>query len=152
MRFNEKLRQLREDRGMSYSEVAARIYIAPRAVREWEQGKGYPSMMSLVALAKFYDISTDDLLSEEIAELPITAAEAQSVFPGLKLHEKLLLLRKNTRLSQGQLAERLSVSLGSVEAWERGTAQPGVSSLIKLSKFYGVPIDELLSEDVKRVR
>ncbi|MBR0144544.1 MAG: helix-turn-helix transcriptional regulator [Clostridia bacterium] len=63
------------------------------------------------------------------------------------LSEKLYELRRKAGLSQEELAERLDVSRQAVSKWESGTARPDVDRLQALSRFYGVPMEALLSDD-----
>ena len=59
---------------------------------------------------------------------------------GLKLQE----IRKQNKLSQEALAEKLGVSRQAISKWERGESSPDTENLIALSRIYGVSIDELL--------
>lgn len=59
--------------------------------------------------------------------------------------ERLTALRKRAGLSQGDVAERLNVSRQAVSRWETGLAVPSTDNLSRLSKLYGVTLDELLS-------
>ena len=67
MEFNEKLQQLRKQKGMTQEELAERLYVSRTAVSKWESGRGYPNIDSLKALAKFFSVSLDELLSGEEA-------------------------------------------------------------------------------------
>ena len=72
MEFNEKLQKLRKDKGMTQEELAQILYVSRTAISKWESGRGYPSIESLKAIAKFFSVTIDELLSgEEI----ITIAE-----------------------------------------------------------------------------
>ncbi len=62
--------------------------------------------------------------------------------------EKLLLLRKQKRLSQEQLAEMLDVSRQSVSKWESQQTLPEPSKLILISQIFNVSIDQLLKDDM----
>ena len=62
--------------------------------------------------------------------------------------EKLLLLRKQKRLSQEQLAEMLDVSRQSVSKWESQQTLPEPSKLILISQIFNVTIDQLLKDDM----
>lgn len=53
-------------------------------------------------------------------------------------------LRKNAKLTQEQVAERLNVSRQTVAKWETGDALPDIDSCILLSKLYQVTIDDLV--------
>jgi transcriptional regulator with XRE-family HTH domain len=63
MEFHEKLKELRAQRGLTQEEVASAIYVSRTAISKWESGRGYPNIDSLRAIAKFYKITLDDLLS-----------------------------------------------------------------------------------------
>ena len=62
------------------------------------------------------------------------------------LSEKLYKLRKNSGLSQEQLAEQLNVSRQAISKWESGTAVPESEKLIKISNYFGVSVDYLLKD------
>ena len=63
------------------------------------------------------------------------------------LSEKLYKLRKNSGLSQEQLAEQLNVSRQAISKWEQGTAVPESEKLIAISNYFDVTVDYLLKED-----
>ncbi len=63
----------------------------------------------------------------------------------MDLAERLAALRKRAGLSQGDVAERLNVSRQAVSRWETGLTVPSTDNLSRLSKLYGVTLDELLS-------
>ena len=59
------IRGLREAKGMTQEELAARIHVSAKAVSKWETGKGFPDISLLEPLAKALDISVIELLSGE---------------------------------------------------------------------------------------
>ena len=63
MEFNEKLQDLRKQKGLTQEELAERLYVSRTAVSKWESGRGYPSIESLKAIANFFSVSIDVLLS-----------------------------------------------------------------------------------------
>ena len=65
MEFNVKLQELRKQKGLTQEELAQALYVSRTAVSKWESGRGYPSIDSLKAIAKFFCVSVDDLLSGE---------------------------------------------------------------------------------------
>lgn len=58
--------------------------------------------------------------------------------------KNLKLLRQEKNLGQVELAKQLKVSKGIISLWENGLREPNMSSLIALSKFFGVSIDYLV--------
>ena len=65
MEFNEKLQQLRKQRGLTQEELAEALYVSRTAISKWESGRGYPGIDSLKEISKFFSITIDDLLSGE---------------------------------------------------------------------------------------
>lgn len=63
------------------------------------------------------------------------------------LGETIYRLRTEKGMSQGDLAEALSVSRQSVSKWETDGATPDLEKLIKLSELFGVSLDELVKGD-----
>jgi len=63
MEFNEKLQELRKQRGLTQEELAQALYVSRTAISKWESGRGYPNIESLKAIAKFFAITIDELLS-----------------------------------------------------------------------------------------
>ena len=58
--------------------------------------------------------------------------------------EKLKSARKSAKLTQEQLAEKLSVSRQAITKWESDKGMPDIENLRQLSKLLGVSIDYLL--------
>ena len=76
MEFNEKLQELRRQKGLTQEELAAQLFVSRAAVSKWESGRGYPGIDSLKAISKFFSVSIDDLLSGD--ELITLAEEDQT--------------------------------------------------------------------------
>lgn len=75
MEFNEKLQELRKQKGMTQEELAEKLYVSRTAVSKWESGRGYPNLESLKAISQFFHVSLDDLLSSNAL---LTIAEAEN--------------------------------------------------------------------------
>lgn len=63
----------------------------------------------------------------------------------MEFHEKLQELRKQKNLTQEELSEILFVSRTAISKWESGRGYPSIDSLKAITEFFGVTIDELLS-------
>lgn len=75
MEFHEKLQELRKQKGLTQEELAEVLFVSRSAVSKWESNRGYPNIESLKAIAKFFGVTVDTLLSGE--EL-LTISEADS--------------------------------------------------------------------------
>ena len=65
MEFHEKLQELRRQKGMTQEELAKVLYVSRTAVSKWESGRGYPGIDSLKAIAAFFSVTVDQLLSTD---------------------------------------------------------------------------------------
>lgn len=69
----------------------------------------------------------------------------------MKLGEQLVVLRKENKLSQERLAEKVGVTRQTISNWELGETSPNPEQLKALSQIFQVSIDELLNNDQKTV-
>ena len=65
------------------------------------------------------------------------------------LGENIYKLRTERSLSQDDLANALEVSRQSVSKWETGGSVPELDKLIKLSAFFGISLDALVTDATK---
>lgn len=63
----------------------------------------------------------------------------------VKIGSFLAELRKEQKLTQAELGEKLGVTNKTVSRWETGTYMPPVEMLEELSSLYGLTINEILS-------
>lgn len=67
--FGEKIRQLREEKGMTQQALAEKLYVTRQAVSRWECGARYPDLLTAKKIAQVLEVSVDELLSgEELQE------------------------------------------------------------------------------------
>lgn len=62
MRFNERLKAIRKECGMTQREVYSKLNISPNGYTSYEQGRTEPSIDTLVKLCQIFDVSADVLL------------------------------------------------------------------------------------------
>ena len=65
MKFSEKLKQLRNSNNFTQDDLAEKIFVTRTAISKWETDNGYPSIESLKLLAKLFNTTIDELISEE---------------------------------------------------------------------------------------
>lgn len=64
----------------------------------------------------------------------------------LQLGANIVAYRKQYRLTQAALAEKLNYSDKAVSKWERGESMPDVMTLVQLAEIFEVTIDDLLKD------
>jgi len=67
----------------------------------------------------------------------------------MNLSKQIQYFRKRDNLSQEELAEKIYVSRQTISNWEREYSYPDIQSLLLLSVFFDVSLDELVKGDVK---
>ena len=63
------------------------------------------------------------------------------------MENRLRVLRASRSWSQQDLAERLEVSRQSVNAIETGKYDPSLPLAFRIARLFGVPIEQIFSED-----
>lgn len=59
--------KLREEKGLSQSELGFKIGVTNKAVSRWENGRGYPDTSLLLKLSEILGITVDELLKGELS-------------------------------------------------------------------------------------
>ena len=62
IKFKENLKELRLEKNIGQVELAKAIGVSKGIISLWENGLREPSMYCLISLAKFFDVSIDDLV------------------------------------------------------------------------------------------
>lgn len=65
MKLSEKILYYRKRDGLSQEALAAKVGVSRQAVSKWEVGDATPELDKLVALAKTFGVTTDELLGME---------------------------------------------------------------------------------------
>ena len=63
--WNERIKQLRLERGLSQVDLARRLSVSKQSVSNWENDNILPSIEMLVRISRLFSVSTDFLLGEE---------------------------------------------------------------------------------------
>ena len=69
----------------------------------------------------------------------------------MKFGDNLKLIRKNKKMSQEELAEKVNVSRQSVSKWETGEAYPEMNNILELCKIFNCKINDLVHEDMSDI-
>ena len=112
--INKLLKAKRQELSLTQEQVAEKIYVSQKSVSNWETGKTYPDIESLVRLATLYELSLDHLLLEEPKAVEASTEQTKrtvlkklSLFPFLTIIVLVIIL-----LGQkwwGELSEEVSL-------------------------------------------
>lgn len=59
-----KLKQFRQDNGLSQNELGKKVGYTQQAVAKWESGESEPNSKTLIKLSQIFNCSVDELLKE----------------------------------------------------------------------------------------
>lgn len=57
-----QLKNIRKEAGIKQKDVAAHMQVSQGNVSDWESGRAQPSIEAIIELARYLNVSTDDLL------------------------------------------------------------------------------------------
>ena len=83
MLLGEKLRKLRIARQLSQEQLADKLQVSRQAISKWELGESMPDTENLILLSKFYGVSIDYLLLNELnisSELETKRSRSSPIF------------------------------------------------------------------------
>lgn len=84
MEFGEKIKRIREEKGMTQQTLADQLYVTRQAVSRWECGARYPDILTAKKIAEALQVSMDELVSGEelkrnVEKEPVLATPAANV-------------------------------------------------------------------------
>ena len=88
MEFNNKLYDLRKQKGFSQEELANRLNVSRQTVSKWEVGESTPDMEKLVAISDLFGVSLDELVKGEEPKPAGTSEQIvkSELYSGIKEH------------------------------------------------------------------
>ena len=139
MTFAEKLKSMRKQSGMSQEKLAEKIGVSRQAITKWENNTGIPDIENMLALSSLFNVSVDELLSNEKIEKKQTDYLYESVteydIDNIKRYD-MNLGGANTLVLSGYEGEKIRVRLAS-------------NTLATLQSDFKVKIDENLELETK---
>jgi transcriptional regulator with XRE-family HTH domain len=89
MSFGQKLRDLREERNLSQAEVGKAVGVYQRHVSAWENGVNKPALENIMHLARFFGVSIDYLVFDNVPREGIEAINDFELYQKFRATEKL---------------------------------------------------------------
>ncbi len=91
-----KLKQLREARKISQKELGVILNVGQKSISRYENGEADPDLQTLCKISKFFHVSIDYLLDNNIEEISIS--EAKEKIRNLNRNELVNLMEKQLDL------------------------------------------------------
>lgn len=65
MKLEQKIKEKKSQYNLTQEQLAKKIYVSKKTISNWETGKTTPDLESLIRLAKYFDLSLDDLILDD---------------------------------------------------------------------------------------
>ena len=128
MDFNNRLYELRKQKGLSQEELANRVNVSRQTISKWEVGDSTPDMEKLIALSDLFGISLDELVS---GKSPQPAENVQKKSEVAQILEEKVLTSENIKKAKKGL-KIAGIAAGILVAVD-------IISMIIYFLLYGVP-------------
>lgn len=66
MELSSQIKKYRTELGLSQEELAEKVYVTRQTVSNWETGKSYPDIHSLLLLGTMFNVSLDQLIKGDL--------------------------------------------------------------------------------------
>lgn len=128
MEFNNRLYELRKQRGFSQEELANKLNVSRQTISKWEVGDSTPDMEKLIAISDLFHISLDELVSGKV---PV------SVEPSQKTPELLHVLQETVMTEPNRKKAKKGLKIAGIIAGVILVVD--IISMIIYFLLYGIP-------------
>ncbi len=139
----EQLKELMAEKGINSVALAPMIGIRSNSFTRYTAGTHLPKFEVLIALADYFQCSTDFLLG--LTDYP--RRENQVFKPTPPFAEQFYVALEKCKKSQYALHKHAGISWGSINSWINGRSLPTPESLVKMAKFLDCSVDFLLGRE-----
>ena len=150
MTFAEKLKSLRKQASMSQEQLAEKLGVSRQAVTKWETDTGIPDIENIKSISSLFDISIDELLSNENASQK--KSEHLFEFGGAKrfvlcgykgekirirlVSDTLSTLQNDFKIKIDDIRKRIDVDVKRMNGVTEATAKEAVSIFVQIPSPY----------------
>ncbi|MDY5700888.1 MAG: helix-turn-helix transcriptional regulator [Lachnospiraceae bacterium] len=104
MLFSERLRELRQNKGLSQSQLADALNISKSAISMYELGKREPDLETLEGIADFFNVDINYLIGKEDGSMYYLDPEAAEIAQEVQQRPELkILFDASRKVSAGDL-------------------------------------------------
>ncbi len=141
MNYGNKLKELREENKVYQTDIANILNIARVTYNHYENQENIIPLKYLLELCNYFDVSLDYVFSlNNIKKYNNIRKELDIKTIGMRLKT----WRKENKLTQGKLAEKLNIARAMIGKYENGDFLISTHTLYTICKKYNISADYLL--------
>ncbi len=93
MELSKQIRSYRNKKALSQDQLAEQVFVSRQTISNWETGKSYPDVNSLILLSQVFEVSLDQLIKGDAEKMKVQIQkEDQKNFSRLSIMFTILLL------------------------------------------------------------
>ncbi len=94
MNISKQLKNYRKEFNISQEELSEIIHVSRQTISNWENGKSYPDLQSLLLLSEYFKISLDELVKGDVASMKneLERKELYKLSQGMSISLMLMIL------------------------------------------------------------
>ena len=140
-KFSEVLGELIFDGGLTAKSLAAALGAEPSTITRYLKGERVPSVENLVAIANYFNCSTDFLLGKTDEN----SVHAFKICP--PFGEQIEYLKNYFKCSSYKIYHDTGISKSRYYDWKNGKRTPSVDNIIKLAELFDCSTDFILGRE-----
>lgn len=121
--MENRIKELRQTKGLSQSELAQKVGISNQAISHYETGKRHAKIETWQKLADYFNVSVPYLQGFE-----------------MQTPNRLKELRIKRKLTLDDIEEKTGIKRGTYSNYENGKTEPKLEAWQKLADYYGVSV------------
>lgn len=83
MELGAHIKEHRKELGLSQDDLAAKIYVSRQTISNWEVGRTYPDVQSLLLLSNVFGVTVDSLIKGDVETMAQVMNEAVKKYNAL---------------------------------------------------------------------
>lgn len=83
MELGAHIKEHRSEKGLSQDDLAEKIYVSRQTISNWETGRTYPDVQSLLLLSNVFDVTVDSLIKGDVETMAKVMDEAVKKYNAL---------------------------------------------------------------------
>lgn len=83
MELGAHIKEHRTEKGLSQDDLAEKIYVSRQTISNWETGRTYPDVQSLLLLSNVFDVTVDSLIKGDVETMAKVMDEAVKKYNAL---------------------------------------------------------------------
>ncbi len=138
---SENIKSLMQEQDLNRSDLGKAIGIAPSTIAHILSNVHSPSLKTLIAIADYFQVSTDFIVGLE--DIP----KETTFLPAPPFSKRFTFLLQHFKVSKYRICKTYDISPSVLDNWQKNITTPSVESAVKLAQFFDCSLDFVLGRE-----